>query len=558
MKKCVAYCRVSTNSEEQEESYLHQKQYFEELLTKQNGFELIDIYADKGTGTSFKREGFQKMLYDAGLDIEYKKGEINFYVSRREPKFNYIYVKENSRFARNIEVVSIIRKLKEKGVYIVFIDLSKNTENEEDTMMLQFFYSMAQEESRKISSRVKFGKYQAAKNGKIHLTGGIYGYECDFKSNALRAIPDEAEVIKLIYNLAEENNGVRKIKKYLDENGYSRNGKKFTEHFLLYALQNKKYCGYNIRNVYDKPDILNKYKQIKKDESEWIIEKSDRIDVIITEEQFNKVQELISRRRTHKPDGKSLGYKASKSDLAGKIICGECGGKYISNREVYSNGRVREFYNCNVKKKKGTKYCKNKNIDKIEIEVQIEVWRNGFYKKYFDSEREETIKKLILKQQEIENLKDLNKIKDIENIKNEISEYENKLSNLLDNMIEEQSDTLKRVYKNKIENMENEIKVLEEKLKALESSEQEREEKIKNINVFIEALNMKKMDVKEKMTREEFLEEADFVIKEGKIYTITKSHKFFNLINRIIKGDLSKIKQKKLEEIESLSKSISM
>ena len=132
MEKVCAYCRVSTDSKEQESSFENQRAYFERELSKENGFNLIKIYADKGlTGTVFDREQFLDMLYDAGLDYQTIKGKLIFTTSDREPLFKYICVSNTSRFARNILIVDIIRELRKKKVYIKFMDWGKSTEDDD-------------------------------------------------------------------------------------------------------------------------------------------------------------------------------------------------------------------------------------------------------------------------------------------------------------------------------------------------------------------------------------------------------------------------------------------
>ena len=218
-KKVACYCRVSTNKRDQENSFENQKNYFKREIAKSNEYELYKIYADKGiTGTSFtNRREFNKMLYDAGLDIKpiYNSNKIlvkNSYVaSSREPKFNLIMVKNTSRFARNIVSWDIIRELKKKQVYIYFLDINKTTANDADELLLQMLLTLDENESRDKSRKVQFGHLESAKQGVIFTNNNIYGYRYIKETNSLQIIPQEAEVIKKIFNYYANGLGIRRI-----------------------------------------------------------------------------------------------------------------------------------------------------------------------------------------------------------------------------------------------------------------------------------------------------------------------------------------------------------
>ena len=159
---------------------------------KENGYKLIEIFSDKGlTGTKFaNRDEFNRMLQMAGLDIDVVNGKSIYTASKfKKSCFQYIYVTNTSRFARNIEVVGIIRALKEKGVYVVFKDLGKSTENPQDEMLLQIMFTMDEQESRDKSLKVTNGyKRSAIRTDKIHTNSRIYGYTLYKEENRLEVI----------------------------------------------------------------------------------------------------------------------------------------------------------------------------------------------------------------------------------------------------------------------------------------------------------------------------------------------------------------------------------
>ena len=300
--KIAIYARVSTEMAEQDTSFQAQIKYFTEKFADE--YEIVQVYADKGSGLSLKnRPQFQQMLKDAGIEIEERKGKINTYATNKQPKFKYILTKSVSRFSRNTETVSIIRDLKSKGVYVIFDDINKSTEDAESDMILGFLQNIAQEESANRSKIVKWGKKRSAESGHISLQADVYGYQANLEENTLRLIPQEAEVIKKIFSLALEGSGVRKIKRLLtEENIFNRDGKQFSESHIMYILKNQKYCGFNIRNRWEKIDLYNSNKQREKPQEEWIIQETDKIDKIIDREIFDKIQELIAKRSNAKND----------------------------------------------------------------------------------------------------------------------------------------------------------------------------------------------------------------------------------------------------------------
>jgi site-specific DNA recombinase len=161
MKRCVAYCRVSTNHKDLENSYENQKNYFEREINKNNEYTFAGIYADKGiSGTKLNRPEFDRMISDAGLDIiavrnhdgDNRKSKAKYTTvpsSTREPKFDLILVKSVARFARNVLAEDILRDLAKVGVFVKFLDLGKSTENNAAAEYTQFFLIFAEGESRK-------------------------------------------------------------------------------------------------------------------------------------------------------------------------------------------------------------------------------------------------------------------------------------------------------------------------------------------------------------------------------------------------------------------------
>jgi site-specific DNA recombinase len=377
LKKVVAYCRVSTDKLDQENSFENQKSYFENELSQENGYELIDIFADKGlSGTKFSnRKEFNRMLLMAGLDIDIVNGK-NIYTANKykNSKFKYIYVTNTSRFARNIEVISIIRALKDKGVYVVFKDLNKSTENTEDEALLNIIFTLDEQESRDKSSKVSNGYIRSAmRTDRIHTNGSLYGYKFIESENKLEIIEEEAQVVRLIFDLCIKGNGNRVIRNILTEKGIlTRKGKPFGISTINNILKNIKYCGISNRLTYSAPKLFGNNNKIIRNKDENIIYKeSDRIPKIISKDIFNQAKEIRAKRVDR---SKSKGTYYGKSIYSNKIVCDKCGANYISNVD---DGR--KFFNCCTKKRFGVSKCDNKNISLNKLDKIVDEYIKNFY-----------------------------------------------------------------------------------------------------------------------------------------------------------------------------------
>lgn len=382
--KVCAYCRVSTDSNDQKNSFENQQAYFNRELSRNSDYELTSIYADRGiSGTKLNRTEFDKMLTDAGLDIIEVKSTDSDYVKyvtlpskKRKSKFNYIFVKSTSRFARNVEVESILRDLKRNKVYVNFLDLNKSTENEADITYIQIFNSIAERESRDKREAVLKGYEEGNNKGVIRTNGKIYGYKYLKEENRLEIIESEAKIIRKIFELYAEGYGIRKILNYLEENNIrTRNGKPFVKSTISKILDNEKYCGLR-NNMKHKlgNDLFDKFSSPKrKSDDEYIVDHSDKIPAIIDEKLYYKCREI---RYSKKNREKQLGLRKPASKYGGKVFCASCGEVYLSNVD-----RGRKFYNCKTKKNFGTKKCNNSNVSQMILDREL--------KRYFEFIKED-------------------------------------------------------------------------------------------------------------------------------------------------------------------------
>lgn len=572
------YGRVSTDKNDQKNSLENQRAFFDRVYVKSGKYIIKEewLYFDPGiTGTKLKRPKFDKMLYDAGLDIievrnkdNDNRKEFMDYVtipsSTREPLFDIIIVKNTSRFARNINAFKILQQLRQKKVYVYFIDKNKCTENEEDIESIQKDLLAAEGESREKSRMVTFGAIESAEAGIIRTGGNPLGYKFIKEENRLEIVEEEAEMIRKIFQWYLEGNGIKRIIKKLTENGYyNRKGKVFTINTIRRVLQNERYLGWSVRNKLDAGKVFNKntYYKIKPKE-EWIIKKdTGKIPQIISEEDFFKVQEMWQNNVNYKINkGKYMGV----SEFASKIYCGKCGAVYHKNVN-----KGRHLYNCSNKRKYGTEKCNNKNLYVTQIEEMIkpEKYREELYNINVLYGRELSV--LAYKLSQRLNATDQEKVESLNLQLKELNERRQRILNMYEmNYINDKELQQKMGPINKeIKNVEEEIyqysKNNEEILKDLQEL-QETTQKLK-IEHFI-LTNQSEADFAKEHTREDIVNDikkivvnedgtADIYYKTfDKYYELREKHK--DLLDIYVKeGEVEKFIEESNKRIEEYKNS---
>lgn len=368
----VAYIRVSTNSDDQANSFENQEAHFK-------GMGILKIYSDQGiSGTSLKnRNGFISMLKDCGLSVkEVKSGSHKKLIvmdSNRESIIDTIYCKSITRFSRNTaEGIDIVKTLSNKGIRILFEQEGIDTGNPTSDLMLNILLTMAQNESQELSKRIRWGNLETAKRG-VNRSYNAYGYTYNKVYKQIYINDEEAKVVRRMFELRLENKGCRMIANILKEEGYiSRSGKPFSQSTILGILKNPIYCGYITRNRYDIQTLKPSGKYHEKSEEEWI-QHYDPSLAIISVEDFNAVKKLISESASG-----DKGINRGHTELAGKIKCGNCGASYTRN----CNGKY-VWYNCSTKKKHGKAMCNNINVTQHKVDRMINRFLNdGLYKHY--------------------------------------------------------------------------------------------------------------------------------------------------------------------------------
>ncbi len=344
MKNVVAYCRVSTNKDDQINSFEAQKAFFAEYAEKHN-LNLIKIYADEGiTGTSTKkRVAFNQMMIDS-----------------ESKKFDTVLVKDVSRLARNtVDLLQSIRKLKSLNIDIVFITADMTIlDNSELTITM--LGAVAQEESVNMSKRVKFGKQRNAAKGRVpNLCYGYIKTKGDYFNLKINDI--EAEIVKEIFDLyVNQGYGTHKISKILNNRGLtSLRGVPWTITSVGRILKNKIYAGYVINQKVEVKDIFTQTRR-QRDESEWIeIENPDLR--IIPLELWEQAQQ-INEKNNASPMLTKLRKKRSNRHLFSTLItCPVCGYSFRRFTRKYKCGE-KVWWGCSGRNHYGADYCHNTAI----------------------------------------------------------------------------------------------------------------------------------------------------------------------------------------------------
>ncbi|MEI3429575.1 MAG: recombinase family protein [Clostridia bacterium] len=356
MKRAVAYCRVSTDKENQLHSLENQKEYFNGYISNDKELEFVGIYADEGiTGTSIKkRDEFNRMILDG-------KGG----------KFDVILTKSVSRFARNIlDTIGFVRELKKRNIEVRFITDGINSFQNDAELRLGFLATFAQDESRQTSEKVVYGQSISMKNGVV-FGNNMLGY--NVVNGKMTINEDEAPIVrKIFHKYLIEGKGAHLIAKELQEEGIKtkRGGNKWNNTSVYKILKNEKYCGDLIQQKTYTPDYLSHEKKYNKGEREFI-EIKNHHEPIIDRETFVKVQEEIKRRKNKaKVDGSK---HSNRYALSGKIKCGSCGCAYVGgDNRKRKDGSVRKSWKCYEKHKYGKKHinsqgdyigCDNDNVN---------------------------------------------------------------------------------------------------------------------------------------------------------------------------------------------------
>lgn len=345
--RVAAYCRVSTEQEEQQNSYQVQISYYTDLINRKKEWTLVKIFADEGiSGTQAKkRPEFLKMIRMC-----------------RQQKIDLIITKSISRFARNtVDCLEYVRQLKDLGIGVIFEKENLNTLTMTSEFMIALYGSFAQAESESISKNVSWGKQKAYAEGKVSFQyAKLLGYKKGANGKP-EIVPEEAETVRMIYDLFLDGLSFTRIKKALEnQNLLTATGKKiWSESNIKSILKNEKYVGDALLQKTFTVDCISKKVQKNNGERPMYLV-TNHHDPIIDRDTFNRVQQELARRTSkRKISDKTIteqGKYSSKYALSELLICGHCGTPY--RRCTWTScGRKQIVWRCISRLEHGKKYC---------------------------------------------------------------------------------------------------------------------------------------------------------------------------------------------------------
>lgn len=357
------YARVSSEKDEQLNSLDNQISYYKDLINKNKNWQYVSGYIDEGiSGISVKkRENFHNMITDA-----------------KDGKFDFIITKEITRFARNtLDSIKYTRDLLSYGVGVFFQNDNINTLDEDSELRLTIMSGIAQDELRKLSSRIKFGHQQAIKNSVVLGNSRIFGYVKDGKRLAIDE--DEAQMVRELFELYATNNySMKQIEKLFWEKGYRNlNGNKIAHSTMSNMISNPKYKGYYVGNKVKVIDMFTKKQKFLPPE-EWVMFKDETgeiVPAIVSEELWEKANEVLKRRSNDVKNRR--GICNHNNLLTGKLFCTHCGSPYYRRDSKDRQGNKNSIWVCSGKLKNGKDSCPSISIYESEIKpVLFEVFRD--------------------------------------------------------------------------------------------------------------------------------------------------------------------------------------
>ena len=346
--RVAAYCRVSTDEEDQLNSLETQMQYYTSKIAENPNWTMVGIYADEGiTGTrADKRDKFMKLMRDC------QKGKVD-----------YILTKSTSRFARNtVDSLTWIRKLRAIGIGVYFEEQNLDSSKVENETLIGFFSVMTQSESESISGNVKWGIHKRMRNGTYAVQFNMLGYKRGDDGEPY-IIPEEAEIVKELFNRFLDGASLGQLKDFLESKKVlTRRGKsEWSISVIRGMLSNEKYVGDILYQKTYRADCISKKVKVNRGEmTRYLV--SNNHAPIIDRDTFNLVQAELSRRTSKNKKMDSAiteqGKYSGKFALSELLICGSCGSAYRRNSKV-AKGKTTYYWRCVNRVEHGTKYCKD-------------------------------------------------------------------------------------------------------------------------------------------------------------------------------------------------------
>ena len=443
--RVTAYARVSTDMEEQLNSFNSQKKYYAEKINDNPEWTYIELYADEGiSGTQdFKRTQFLKMIDDA-----------------IEGKFDLIITKSISRFARNtLDTLKYVRLLREHNVGILFEEENINTLDMTGELLLTILSSVAQQESESISNHVKLGQKMKTQRGELVGFNNCMGYRYDAKTNEMTIVEEEADIVRMIFNWYLDGYGAKMICNKLTEMNIKafRGGSKWSDSVIYGILHNEKYVGDALVGKTFTLDPIS-HKRLKNfgEVDKFYIK--DHHQPIISRDDFEQVQEIIKAKRGARACGRRLDNVGRKGIFSSRIRCGYCGYTYGRKNIKKNSSTMDRSWACIQSVCSGRNMCIDSKTIKEEVVKKAFVDSFKFLVKQNKLDTNnlfESIKQATRDNSPIE------KIKKLDEKKNNI---ETKKTKLVDFMLD--GTISKEVYENKKEDLDNKIEKLNQEIES--------------------------------------------------------------------------------------------
>ncbi|MCL2498812.1 MAG: recombinase family protein [Defluviitaleaceae bacterium] len=415
--RVTAYCRVSTDKDDQLNSLANQEKYFISRINEQPEWEYVPLYIDEGlSGTSTKkRVNFNKMITDAHKGL-----------------FDIILTKEVSRFARNtVDTLQHTRALKEIGISVIFTSDNIDSRDGDGELRLAIMASIAQDESRRTSERVKFGHKRSMENGVI-FGQKMLGYDREGKGRNAKLIinKSEAESVRIIFKkYLVEGKGLTAIARELEaehiQTGYGKQTWDATS--VQRILSNEKYAGDLTQGKFHTPNYLSQDTKRNKNKDTYIVRQNTH-PPIIDRDTFDKTQQELARRSTNKKSGSR---HTSRYPFSGKLVCGLCGSIFINRNTRTSDKNKKEVkrWRCAKSFKYGADETKGGCPAKM---VRQEILEEAFLTALNDmvQYKDELIKEsmnIVMGVLDTEQIRS-----DQENIQKKIAKLENRIKRLID------------------------------------------------------------------------------------------------------------------------------
>ena len=477
------YARVSSESDEQLNSLGNQISYYQDLIQRNSKWTFVPGYIDEGISgiSTKKRENFHQMIQDA------KAG-----------KFDLIITKEITRFARNtLDSIQYTRELLSAGVGVFFQNDNINTLDEDSELRLTIMSGIAQDELRKLSSRIKFGHQQAIKKSVVLGNSRIFGYQKDKK----RLVIDETEapMVRRLFELyATGQYSMKQLEQIFWDDGYrNHNGNRIAHSTLSGIISNPKYKGYYVGNKVKVIDMFTKKQKFLPPE-EWVMfrdETGEIVPAIVSEELWDKANAVLKKRSEDVKGRQGICNHANL--LTGKLFCTHCGAPYYRRESQSKDGTKNSKWVCSGKIKNGTDSCPSFAIYEDEIKpLLFEVFRDT------EADAQAMVDEYVRMYKELTDQSDISK--QISELQNRIDLENRKKSKLLEyNVTGKISD---RDFLSMTKECDEEIGRAEKTIVELEHQQQSNEEFKKQIDLIRKTLHEAQKDAANGVITKEFID----------------------------------------------------